>query len=234
YSRTIEPDLTPQAEGILNQYWIELRKNGNATYDTTKRTLEVVHRFAKAFARTNLSEIVDAEIASQTIEFMNKMFINFNLDITSKTDPFMNAYFKVIEFLKDKTDVEKPIELVSAVERVCQQYEDIATYIRKIFKQKQNRKLRDFCTKLLENRHIIRVGEHPTKIYWKADPQILGDLGDLGDSQKSPPVSKNGLQNGYSDQKNNVGCQNIMSPTSPTSPRNQGMDTADTRNRRSE
>ena len=55
YARTIEPSLTPQAEGILNQYWMELRKNGNATYDTTKRTLEVIHRFAKAFARMNLS-----------------------------------------------------------------------------------------------------------------------------------------------------------------------------------
>ncbi|MGH9982336.1 MAG: AAA family ATPase [Nitrososphaeraceae archaeon] len=91
YARTIEPSLTPQAEGILNQYWIELRKNGNATYDTTKRTLEVIHRFAKAFARMNLSEKVDAETAYQTIDFMNKMFRNFNLNITNKTDPFMNA-----------------------------------------------------------------------------------------------------------------------------------------------
>ena len=104
YARTIEPSLTPQAEGILNQYWIELRKNGNATYDTTKRTLEVIHRFAKAFARMNLSETVDAEIAYQTIDFMNKMFKNFNLNITNKTDPFMNAYSKVIEFLKTKTN----------------------------------------------------------------------------------------------------------------------------------
>ncbi|MGH9977207.1 MAG: AAA family ATPase, partial [Nitrososphaeraceae archaeon] len=228
YARTIEPRLTPQSEGILNQYWIELRKNGNATYDTTKRTLEVVHRFAKAFARMNLSETVDAEIAYQIIEFMNRMFINFNLDITNKADPFMNAYFKVMEFLKDKTDVEKPIDLISAIERVCQQYEDIAAYIGKIFKQNQNRKLRDFCTKLLENSHIIRVGEHPTKIYWKADPRILGDIGDVGDSQKSPPISENGLQNDSSDQKNNVGCQNIMSPTSPTSPRNQELDRTDT------
>jgi DNA replicative helicase MCM subunit Mcm2 (Cdc46/Mcm family) len=81
YARTIEPRLTPQAEGILNQYWIELRKNGNATYDTTKRTLEVIHRFTKAFARMNLSEIVDAEIAYRTTDFMNMMFRNFNLNI---------------------------------------------------------------------------------------------------------------------------------------------------------
>lgn len=247
YARTIEPSLTPQAEGILNQYWIELRKNGNATYDTTKRTLEVVHRFAKAFARMNLSETVDAEIAYQTIDFMNKMFRNFNLDITNKIDPFMNVYYKVIEFLKTKTDIEKPIELISAIQRVCLQYEDIAAYIGDIFKQNQNRKLRDLCTKSLENRHIVRVGEHPTKVYWKPDPQILGDVGDVGDSQKSPHAFENGLQcsyfdqknctrhsGGYSLQKNSVGCQNIVSPTSPTSPRNQGMDTTDTRNRRSE
>ena len=143
YARTIEPSLTPQAEGILNQYWIELRKNGNATYDTTKRTLEVIHRFAKAFARMNLSQTVDAEIAYKTIDFMNKMFKNFKLNVGNKTDPFMNAYSKVTEFLKNKTDIEKPIELISAIERVCLQYEDIAAYLGKILKQKQNKKLRD-------------------------------------------------------------------------------------------
>ena len=31
----------------------------------------------------------------------------------------MNAYSKVTEFLKSKTDIEKPIELISAIERVC-------------------------------------------------------------------------------------------------------------------
>ena len=191
YAKTIEPRLTPQAEGILNQYWIELRKNGNATYDTTKRTLEVIHRFAKAFARMNLSEIIDAEIAYKTIDFMNKMFRNFNLNITNKTDPFMNAYSNVMEFLKTKTNSEKPIELVSAIERVCLQYEDIAAYIGKTFKQNQNRKLRDLCAKLLENRQVMRVGEHPTKVYWKSDPQILGDVGDVSDSQKSPPHLRN-------------------------------------------
>lgn len=248
YARTIEPSLTPQAEGILNQYWIELRKNENATYDTTKRTLEVIHRFAKAFARMNLSETVDAEIAYQTIEFMNYMFKNFNLVITNKTDPFMNVYSKVIEFLKNKTDIEKPIELISAIERVCLQSEDIAAYIGKVFKQSENRKLRDLCTKLLENRQVIRVGEHPTKVYWKPDPQILGDLGDLGDSQKSPPTSAIRLSSeGYSDQKNSsrqcrnysiqknsMGCQNFVSPRSPRSPRNQQMDMIDTRDRRNE
>jgi hypothetical protein len=126
----------------------------------------------------NLSETLDAEIAYQTIDFMNKMFRNFNLNIINKTDPFMNAYSKVIEFLKTKTNSEKPIELISAMERVCLQYEDIAAYIGKIFKQNQNRKLRDLCKKLLENRQVIRAGEHPTKVYWKPDPQILGDLGD--------------------------------------------------------
>ena len=202
YAKTIEPRLTPQAEGILNQYWIELRKNGNATYDTTKRTLEVIHRFAKAFARMNLSEIIDAEIAYKTIDFMNKMFRNFNLNITNKTDPFMNAYSNVMEFLKTKTNSEKPIELVSAIERVCLQYEDIAAYIGKTFKQNQNRKLRDLCAKLLENRQVMRVGEHPTKVYWKSDPQILGDVGDVSDSQKSPPTSEIGLSSdGYSEQK---------------------------------
>ncbi|MGH9974669.1 MAG: AAA family ATPase [Nitrososphaeraceae archaeon] len=191
HARTIEPRLTPQAEGILNQYWIALRKKGNATYETTKRTLEVIHRFAKAFARMYLSEIVDAKMAYRTIDFMNTMFKNFKLNVSKKTDPFMDAYSNVIEFLKTKTNSEKPIELVSAIEHVCLQHEDIAVYIGKILKQNQNRKLRDLCTKLLENRQVIRVGEHPTKVYWKADPQILGDVSDVGDSQKSPPRLRN-------------------------------------------
>ncbi|MGH9982335.1 MAG: hypothetical protein ACRD8W_00070 [Nitrososphaeraceae archaeon] len=147
-------------------------------------------------------------------------------------------HYKVIEFLKTKTNSEKPIELVSAVERVCLQYEDIAAYIGKLFKQNQNRKLRDLCTKLLENRQVIRVGEHPTKVYWKSDSEILGDIGDLGDNQKSPPTLEIGLSSdGYSDQensmrqcenysfqKNRMGCQNIVSPRSPMSPRNQGTE----------
>jgi hypothetical protein len=114
----------------------------------------------------------------------------------------MNAYSKVIEFLKNKTDIERPIELISAIERVCLQYKDISAYIGKIFKKNQNRKLRDLCTKLLEDRHIVRVGEHPTRVYWKSDPQILGDISDLGDSQITPPTSEIGLQSdGYSDEK---------------------------------
>jgi DNA replicative helicase MCM subunit Mcm2 (Cdc46/Mcm family) len=187
----IDPILTTHAEGILNQYWVNLRDDKELTYFVDKRTLEVIHRFAKAFARMNLSYVVDKKIANRTIDFMNKMFINFNLKLIKKNDPFMDSYTKIINVLKTKTNPKKSVELISTIQSLCLRDEEMRAYIGTVFQQNANKKLHSMCKKILENQHIKRTGAHPIKVYWKSDDKILSDFSDLSATKKLPSTPQN-------------------------------------------
>lgn len=181
----IKPSLMSQAIEILNEYWVDLRDNAASIYLVDKRTLEKIHRFAKAFARLNFSDVIDEAIAKRTIEFMNNMLVNFDLKLPYKNDPSIYAYKEIINALKTKSSIDNPVDLVNFIRRLCKRDVELRNYIGTIFELKKNKVLRRLYDKILENPQIKRTGNaRTTNVYWIEKDQIVCDLSDLGDRKK--------------------------------------------------
>ena len=81
----VKPKLTPEAEHIIMEYYIELRKksaeNPEAPLAITTRQLEALIRLAEAHARMSLKQTVDAEDAAEAVRLMNTMLEKVGMDI---------------------------------------------------------------------------------------------------------------------------------------------------------
>jgi replicative DNA helicase Mcm len=196
YVKTIDPTITEQARGILNNFYVEIKGQGN--FASSPRTLDAIHRIAKAFARMNLSSIVDDKIAIKTIEFMNCMLNDFHSAIYLVPDPFSKSYEETIKVIQH---TKAPIDLVEAVKIACDRSEQVNIYIGKIFQQRNNRKLRNLCIKILENKDIMRVSECPTVVSWNGKNGPSCDQCDPCDSQNQPPIEKIKNPSAKTDQK---------------------------------
>jgi DNA replicative helicase MCM subunit Mcm2 (Cdc46/Mcm family) len=156
YARTIEPSITEEANSMLNEYWIGLKKKQPLTI--TNRTLESIHRIAKAFARLYLCNVVDMKIAYQSISFMDKMFQEFYACIDYVPEPRSLAYEETIKVIQQQ---KAPIDLIEAIKMVCKGNDQIKYYIGNNFEQSKNKKLRELCNTILENVNIQRINSNP-------------------------------------------------------------------------
>ena len=210
YVKTIDPTITEQAKGLLNNFYVEIKQQNN--FASNPRTLETIFRISKAIARMNLSFIVDEKIAIDTIEFINQMLGEFHSAIYLILDPFMKSYEETIKVIQH---TKASIDLIEAVKIACGRGEQVKAYIGRIFEQDRNKKLRNLCTRILENNHVVRIREHPTVVVWKDEVQGVNDLNALGNqpaiekikkaeskiSQKVVKITRNTPQNAH--EKNN-------------------------------
>lgn len=229
YGRTITPTLTQQARAYLGEFYVKLTGTDNNFIFNT-RTLESIIRISKAFARLHLSDTVDQEIAQLTIDFLNQMFAEFHLSIFMTVNPWNIAYHEVMKIIQHE---KKSTELIQAVKTACDRSDQAKYYIThnisadKVWLQKHNAKLRSICSAILENVvDIERVGENPTVVIWRKKEQVLGDTGDLGESQKDTPLKENKFDEDLDLQEleenkslRGKGVSKQPSPKSPISPR---------------
>ncbi|MGB6671875.1 MAG: AAA family ATPase, partial [Candidatus Nitrosopolaris sp.] len=185
YVKTIDPTITEQAKGLLNNFYVEIKQQNN--FASNPRTLETIFRISKAIARMNLSFIVDEKIAIDTIEFINQMLGEFHSAIYLILDPFMKSYEETIKVIQH---TKASIDLIEAVKIACGRGEQVKAYIGRIFEQDRNKKLRNLCTRILENNHVVRIREHPTVVVWKDEVQGVNDLNALGNQPAIEKIKK--------------------------------------------
>jgi DNA replicative helicase MCM subunit Mcm2 (Cdc46/Mcm family) len=193
-AKTIEPTITEQARGTLNSFYVEIKGQGN--FASSPRILDAIHRIAKTFARRDLSQVVDEKIATRTIEFMNYMLGDFHSAIYIVPDPFSKSYDETIKVIQH---IKVSIDLIEAVKIATERTDQVRLYIGRVFQQRNNRKLRNLCTKILENPNVVRISENPTVVTWKeklstraaTEAEVLPrDQCDNCDSENQLPIEK--------------------------------------------
>jgi DNA replicative helicase MCM subunit Mcm2 (Cdc46/Mcm family) len=73
YAKSLHPRITEEAKDMLNQFWINAKKEGLAT----NRTYEAIFRTAEAQARLNLSDEINEDIAIQTMNSLGLMWSQY-------------------------------------------------------------------------------------------------------------------------------------------------------------
>jgi DNA replicative helicase MCM subunit Mcm2 (Cdc46/Mcm family) len=160
--RSVDPVIDEHARSLLNNFYVEVDQQNN--FASSPRTLDAIHRIAMSIARMYLSPVIDEKIAIRTIDFMNTMLVNFYSTVFIVPDPFMKSYEESIKVIQHS---KAPIDLIESVKMATERSEEVKAYIGKSFEQRNNKKLRNLCTKILENPNIIRVSEKPTVVSWR-------------------------------------------------------------------
>ncbi len=163
YARSINPTITEEARFVLNEFFVKLKRRPEFMF--TNRTLESIYRMAKAFARINLTAVVDLKIAYKTIRFMNDMNGEFHCQIYHVPEVKFVAYdetIKVIEGLKGGR-----IDVIEAVKMACNYDDQVKTFIeKKGWEISRNKRLRNLRLRVLEHHNIQIMCSNPTVVRW--------------------------------------------------------------------
>ena len=155
----------------MNAYFAELVTNDSIEYDVSNRTFMTIYRCTEAFARLHLTNIVTKTIAQRAIDHLNEMLSKVNLSPSSKLDPSIYTFDKVIEYLQSHTHNKSDAKnlVTEIIQPLCLHDEIIHDYLGDIFNQKVNHKLHRLCEKILKinKAKLGIVGIRPAVVYWK-------------------------------------------------------------------
>ena len=162
YAHTINPTISPEAQFMLTEFWLDLKKKGLAT----NRTLDSLFRIAKSQARLHLSSVVNEEIVTEIMEDCMQRMLQYGQIVKIIESPRDVTYRETLSIIKA---TKSPIELIEAARMACQRNEQIRNYLGNRLDIKNNWKLRTVRDMLLDNRSIKQVNEKPIVLLYSED-----------------------------------------------------------------
>jgi len=132
--KNVKPVLTKEAQEIIKEYYIELRKksaeNPKAPLAITTRQLEALVRLAEAHARMAIKNKVEAEDAAEAVRLMNTVLQKVGMDVeTGALD------IDTIMVGKPRSLQEKEIALLNLIKELAKE-SDLGCVRRKYLKAK--------------------------------------------------------------------------------------------------
>jgi len=119
----VKPVLTEEAERIIKEYYIELRKRSSEREDAplaiTARQLEALVRLAEAHARMKLKPKVEAEDAVEAVRLMNAVLEQVGLDVETG-----NIDIDTLMAGKPKSIRDKEVAIIKTIKEVTQAGEE--------------------------------------------------------------------------------------------------------------
>ena len=155
--KNVKPLLTPEAEDIIREYYIELRKKSAEKEDAplaiTTRQLEALIRLAEAHARMALKDKVTAEDAAEAVRLMNTMLEKVGMDVeTGVLD------IDTILVGKPKSMREKEVTILNLIKELASEADHGCVKIKKLKRAAQDEGIDDASLeKVLRN--LRRIGD---------------------------------------------------------------------------
>jgi DNA replicative helicase MCM subunit Mcm2 (Cdc46/Mcm family) len=225
YARSLKPDLPHNVRLILEDYLVDIAKQG---VRGLPRRLEALERTAIGFAKLKLTDFVDEEDAFDTIDLFNEMlkFYKQEVNIIKPRDLTFLQCLNILE----KTKSQK-WDLDSLIQKAGSENPSIDLYIGEIKKSQYNSKIKALKPLFDKHPNVQRCGENPTVYAWfdKNDqikpnnqskdtkssnnhPEESSDATDVTETQKR----KGEIKSTNSNSANITGT--IVTTTSPTTP----------------
>jgi DNA replicative helicase MCM subunit Mcm2 (Cdc46/Mcm family) len=154
YMRTINPKFTADAEEMLNQFWINSKKENLAT----NRTYDSLFRMAVAQARLNLSHVINEEIATQVMNSLSLMWSQYGKIakvIMSPRELTYQVFYRVLNVAQSGMTINE------LCKRACDVSNEVKDYLGDKFSLEHNHKLKSVIDDLMNNSHIRRIGDKP-------------------------------------------------------------------------
>ena len=114
--------ITPEAKSMLIDFWLEVKAKGLAS----TRTLDSIFRMTKAHARLHLVEVVDADIATEFMNYYKHTMLQYGEIVKTIESPRDVSYREMLTIVKQ---AQAPIELITAAKMACDRNEQVRSYL---------------------------------------------------------------------------------------------------------
>ena len=162
YASSIEAKLTPEAEFMLDEFWICAKVQKTLTI----RGYNSLFRKAEAQAKLQLKNEVDAEMAKQTMESVRLMMVQYGETVQLVNNPRETTQSKFLEILEDTTS---PVDIKELCEMACRRDIQVRNYLGTNWSQRHNWKLRTVIDMLLNHDKVKQVSTRPLILQWIHD-----------------------------------------------------------------
>ena len=205
YARTFEPIFSEEARAMLNDYLVNMAGVG---VTGLPRKLESLESTAIALAKLKLKNVVEAEEATETMEFFNTILLHFKQTAIISKNPRDIAYSECVNILKESSF---PLSSDELIKSACKRNEQVRHYIGDKYDLEKNKKVRQVMDLLRQDStHIKVISQRPLAFVWiKEESNIRinhpSDLADLADpdiceeNKKLVSDNENDLEIGKSD-----------------------------------
>jgi hypothetical protein len=208
YTRTFQPVFSEEARAMLSDYLINLAAAG---VTGLPRKLESLESTAIALAKLNLKNDVEAQEATETMEFFNTILVHFKQTAIISKNPRDITYGECANILKESAF---PLSYDQLIKSACQRNEQVKRYIGEKYDLENNKKVRQVMDLLRQHTHIKVISQRPLALAWIREEEIeesnmtinhLSDLADLADpgiceeNKKLVSDNKNDLETERSD-----------------------------------
>jgi DNA replicative helicase MCM subunit Mcm2 (Cdc46/Mcm family) len=220
YARNLKPDLPPNVRIILENYLVDIAKQG---VKGLPRKLEALERTAIGFANLKLKNSVDEEDAFDTIDLFNEMLKFYKQEVNSPRDMTFLQCLNVLQKTSPKEWV-----LDDLIQEVSSKNPSIDLYIGEVKKSQYNYKIKVLKPLLNKHPNVRRINENPTVYAWfNKDDQIQSDKReqqrtDNNHIEESSDVTDVTETQKKKDEIKNTNSANVtatvLTTTSPTTP----------------
>ena len=122
YARTINPTIPPEAQCIIAEFWLDLKRKDLAT----NRTLDSLFRIAKSQARLHLSDVVNEDIVREIMEDCAQRMLQYGEIIKMVESSKEVTYAELLTIIKE---TKPPIELTEAARMASRKNEQVKHYL---------------------------------------------------------------------------------------------------------
>ena len=150
YARSLEVKITPEAEFMLNQFWIHAKVQRTLTI----RGYNALFRIAEAQAKLQLKNEVDADIATQTTESFQLMKVQYDQTIQTIKNPRDTTFDAFLGILED---TKGPIEIKELYQMACKRNLQVQAYLGTKWSIASNWELREVVRLLLNHPKVKQI-----------------------------------------------------------------------------
>jgi hypothetical protein len=176
YASSLEVTITPEAEFMLNQFWIHAKVQRTLTI----RGYNALFRIAEAQAKLQLKNEVDADIATQIMESVQLMMVQYDQTIQTIKNPRETTYAVFLGILEYTNG---PIEIKELYLMACKRNLQVQAYLGNKWSIASNWKLGEVVRLLLNQPRVKQISIKPLTLQW------LSDVYDVCDGEKNNEMS---------------------------------------------
>jgi DNA replicative helicase MCM subunit Mcm2 (Cdc46/Mcm family) len=167
HAKSFEPELSEDAENMIMQCWAGL----SSSAFPTNRIFETLVRISMAVARLRFSNVVTLEIAKEAIDFLTKMYKEFDENVSVVHDPRDATCFEIVAYLQENPSM--PYDFGDLINRATQVNPFVEAYLGPSPVNNNNSKYRDIADRfrqgLIGDGFISVERENPLRLCFKPD-----------------------------------------------------------------
>jgi len=178
FASTIKPDYCRESEEMLNKFWAQQNPGGLMN----NRFYNHIFKIAEAEAKLQLSDIINEEIATQTMESMRLMLLQYAENVKVVVNPSQITYDKFLEILENS---KAGITIQELRRLACKEDPQIIAYLGTNRTLEHNWKLKRVVQSLRKHPNVREMNSNPLVFQWFGD-KSESDASDAPDALIEP------------------------------------------------